>query len=399
MSAITNYILDNSKKNDKRLKYDFMPSILEIIEKPAHIGGKIIIYGIFVILISTVLWACFSKLDVVVTAGGSVKPVGDMKIIQSSATGTVKGIYANVGQFIRAGDTLMELDCEVAGIDVKQINAQIAVANVQLELYQRIIIGDDITEISLDKYDEALRPFAQFVITVQKDHFINLKSLETQKNGYEIEQQISQGLGASEPLLEQKRLLIEQAELNIESALVQFNGRILNQIAELTQNINALNAQLKKTSLEKDSLYISSPVDGYIQKIEVNTIGAVVTAAQNLMVVIPSGVPVEMECFVKNMDIADVFVGDKAEIKLDAYPYSKYGIVTGTVTYISPSSFTHEQLGSVYLLKVEIGNSNKNIDIVSGLTGSAEIKVGRRSVMSYFLDPIIKGFGESLREK
>ena len=78
---------------------------------------------------------------------------------------------------------------------------------------------------------------------------------------------------------------------------------------------------------------------------------------------------------------------------------SKYGTVKGTVKYISPSAFVSEQMGSVYLVKIEMTDENEKIDIISGLTGAVEIKTDKRTVMEYFLDPIIKGFGESLKEK
>ena len=92
-------------------------------------------------------------------------------------------------------------------------------------------------------------------------------------------------------------------------------------------------------------------------------------------------------------------IGMESEIKFAAYPYNKFGTVKGKVKYISPSSFVSEQLGSVYLVKLEVDGSNKNIDLISGLSGNVEIKTDRRTVMEYFLDPIVKGFGESLKEK
>ena len=99
------------------------------------------------------------------------------------------------------------------------------------------------------------------------------------------------------------------------------------------------------------------------------------------------------------MDIADIEVGMDAEIKLEAYPYNKYGTVKGKVKYISASSFNSEQLGSVYLVKLDVDNTNDKIKVMSGLSGAVEVKIDKRSVMSYFLDPIIKGFGDSLKER
>lgn len=123
------------------------------------------------------------------------------------------------------------------------------------------------------------------------------------------------------------------------------------------------------------------------------------SSVQQIATIVPADSPIEMVFYVKNMDIADIKVGMEAEIKLEAYPYNKYGTVKGTLKYISPSSFNSEQLGSVYLVKLDVDNSNPNINVMSGLSGSVEVKIGKQSVMRYFLDPIMKGFWESLKEK
>lgn len=110
-------------------------------------------------------------------------------------------------------------------------------------------------------------------------------------------------------------------------------------------------------------------------------------------------IPNEMICYAKNTDVADIELGMEAEIKLEAYPYNKYGTVKGTGKYISPSAFANEKLGSVYIVKLELDDSNENINIISGLSGAVEIKTDRRTVMDYFLEPIVRGVGESLKEK
>lgn len=140
-------------------------------------------------------------------------------------------------------------------------------------------------------------------------------------------------------------------------------------------------------------------MNGYINSIAVNNIGETVTSAQQVVTIVPADTPVEMVCYVKNMDIADIKVGMDAEIKLEAYPYNKYGTVKGKVKYISPSSFQNEKLGSVYLVKLDVDDSNPNINVMSGLSGAVEVKIGTQSIMRYFLDPIVKGFGNSMKEK
>ena len=93
------------------MKYDFMPSLLEIIERPAHKAGTVIILGVFTLLIAAVIWACLSKIDVVVTAGGSVQPSGNVNVVQAYSGGTVKSIKtATIFQRLKLKITKLSLN-------------------------------------------------------------------------------------------------------------------------------------------------------------------------------------------------------------------------------------------------------------------------------------------------
>lgn len=170
-------------------------------------------------------------------------------------------------------------------------------------------------------------------------------------------------------------------------------------ISDINSKIDEINTNLEKYRLSKEYQNIIAPVRGHVNSVGVNTLGETVTSAQQLVTIVPNNTPNEMICYVKNTDIADVKLGMEAEVKLEAYPYNKYGTVKGTVKYISPSSFANEQLGIVYIVKLELDSDNKNIRIISGLSGSVEIKTDKWTVMDYFLEPIVKGFGESFKEK
>ncbi len=190
-----------------------------------------------------------------------------------------------------------------------------------------------------------------------------------------------------------------QAETNVLKAQISYSEQINSQISEITGKLKQAEFELEKYNLSIENQKITAPVNGYINTISVNNIGDTVTAAQQVITLVPADIPVEMVCYIKNMDIADIKTGMEAEIKLEAYPYNKYGTVKGTVKYISPSSFNTEKMGSVYLVKLDVENTNPDINVMSGLSGTVEVKLDRRSVMSYFLEPITKGFKESLKEK
>ena len=411
-NKLTEYVLKHSKKRDKELKYDFMPSLLEIIERPAHKAGTVIIVGFFTLLAAAVIWACLSKIDVVVTASGSVQPKGNINVVKTYAGGTVKSINVSEGAFVKKGETLINLDTESLDIDEKKLENQKKILEMQKEIYQKINKGEDISKLKIDKYDDELQPYVKAIKDSDASYKNTLESLEKEKSTADLNKQIAEiqreeynenGSDRQKRMQEltvnQYQEAIEEADLKIKDAKMQYSVQINSKITEINGQLDEINSDLEKYKLSKEYQQITSPVDGYVNSIAVNTVGQAVSSAEELITIVPENAEPEMVCYIQNMDIADIEVGTETEIKLEAYPYNKYGTVKGKVTYVSPSSFVNEKMGSVYLVKINITEIPGGIDVISGLSGSVEIKIGKRSVMDYFLDPIKKVFGESLKEK
>lgn len=411
-NKMTEYILKHSRKKDKELKYDFMPSLLEIIERPVHKAGTVIILGVFTLLIAAIVWACLSEIDVVITSSGSIQPVGNLNVVQSYANGSVKAINITEGDYVEKDDVLIELDTQSLDIDAEQLDSQKKILDAQLKIYTKIKDGEKLSEIKIDDYDDELKTYIQSILDNDKSYHNTLDNLEKDKENADLNHQIAQiqleeyeangterEAEMQELMVQQYELAKDQADVKIKDTKTQYSSQVNSKLSEISGQLDEIETNLEKYSLSKDYQYITAPVSGHINSINVNTIGAAVTSAQELVTIVPDNTPVEMVCYVKNMDIADVEIGMETEIKLEAYPYNKYGTVKGKVKYISPSAFVSEQMGSVYLVKIEITDKHDDIDIISGLSGSVEIKTDKRTVMDYFLEPIKKGFGESLKEK
>lgn len=411
-NKMTEYILKHSRKKDKELKYDFMPSLLEIIERPAHKAGTVIILGVFTLLIASIVWACLSEIDVVITSSGSIQPVGNLNVVQSYANGSVKAINITEGDYVEKDDVLIELDTQSLDIDAEQLDSQKKILEAQQKIYTKIKDGEKLSEIKIDDYDDELKTYIQSILDNDKSYHNTLDNLEKDKENADLNHQIAQiqleeyeangterEAEMQELMVQQYELAKDQADVKIKDTKTQYSSQVNSKLSEISGQLDEIETNLEKYSLSKDYQYITAPVSGHINSINVNTIGAAVTSAQELVTIVPDNTPVEMVCYVKNMDIADVEIGMETEIKLEAYPYNKYGTVKGKVKYISPSAFVSEQMGSVYLVKIEITDKHDDIDIISGLSGSVEIKTDKRTVMDYFLEPIKKGFGESLKEK
>ena len=410
----TEYALRHSRKHDRELKYDFMPEMLEIIERPAHKAGTVIILSVFSLLIAAVIWACLSKTDIVVTSSGTIQPVGNISSLNSYASGTIKSINVEEGAYVTAGDILIELDTQSLDIDVDTLNNQKSVLEAQREFYTMIRNGDDMSGKDISSYPADIQPYLLSIIDNDKAYHNNLSTLESAKENaslnrdiakikldeYKVNSNISQAeYDAQKLVVKQAENEFIQAETNVLNAQTSYSEQINSSLSDISGKLSQVNAELEKYRLSIEYQKIVAPVNGYINSIAVNNIGETVTSAQQVVTIVPADTPVEMVCYVKNMDIADIKVGMDAEIKLEAYPYNKYGTVKGKVKYISPSSFQNEKLGSVYLVKLDVDESNPNINVMSGLSGAVEVKIGRQSVMRYFLDPIVKGFGDSMKEK
>ena len=180
---------------------------------------------------------------------------------------------------------------------------------------------------------------------------------------------------------------------------IEHKQEINNIYSEKKSELSNLNTKLKQYQKSEKYTHITAPADGYISNLAVNSIGDIVNSYQELMSIVPNDVPLQMECYIQNKDIADINIGDTVQIKLDAYSYSDYGTVSGKIIYISPNSDVVDNIGNVYRVITDIENDNKNIKIISGLSGNLEIKTGQRSIISYFLEPILNGFNGSLKEK
>jgi len=209
---------------------------------------------------------------------------------------------------------------------------------------------------------------------------------------------------------------IEQLTHKLEE-LAQQKSRILHEIAYITESFRTttlkeysdkhkaateINAEIDKTNFRNEKQKILSPVDGYVSNLYFHTIGGVVTPAQKLMTVVPFDTPLVVRATVLNKDIGFVKDGMPVSIKIDAFDFQKYGIVNGTMRSISKHSTDDEKLGPVYEvfitpLETTLFVEGKRVPITSGMSLTAEIKVGKRRIIEFFIYPLIKYLDEGIK--
>jgi len=187
---------------------------------------------------------------------------------------------------------------------------------------------------------------------------------------------------------------------------------LLEDLTEVEKERNNLSSQLSKVDMRRSLVSLLAPADAVVLEIPQRSLGSVVPPAEVMFSLVPIDTPLEAELKIAARDVGFVKVGDPVKIKLDAFPFQKFGILKGKVLTVSEDAFTKDpdgtqalrQIGSYYVarirlesLKLERRSHEALIRPGSSLTG--EILIGKRTVMSYFIYPLVGTLDESLRER
>jgi len=246
------------------------------------------------------------------------------------------------------------------------------------------------------------------VIEREQSYFSMLGISAVSRNQYlELKQQ---RIDQEESLLLQ-RANVEQIDAGIESAkqnLYAYQSEMrrntLQEINQLTRQRDSLQQELNKANRLTQLRILTSPVDGVVEELVVSTIGGIVTPAQELLHIVPNNQTLEVEAGLFNKDIGFVETGQTAEIKIDSFPFTKYGVIDGEVVDISADAIEDEQRGLLFPLKASMKTERINVNgkwvqLKPGMSVTVEIKTGTRRLMEFLLAPLMKGVSEGARER
>lgn len=432
----------------------FLPANLELAETPVHPAPKWSMRIIAMLAAIAALISAFGQLDIVAVAKGKLIPDARVKVVQPAITGVVKRILVHDGQRVTAGQLLVELDPTQAAADASKASAaklaaELAVARAQALLKAQEKGGRPALVSVEGASRQDMEDAQQFADGVYRAYRDKVTSAQAQLAKREAElattrEQIA-SLVATAPLARQQanqyRLLAkdkyvaqtdyldkEQAALQKEHDLAAQRSHaheLTAGIAEQRADVAATISDFRRTQLDdldkateqlKQSrndetkavtrqklMSLTSPVSGTVQQLAVHTLGGVVTTAQSLMEIVPDD-SVEVEAQIENKDIGFVKAGQTAVVKIEAFPYTRYGYLTGKVVSVSNDAVQDKKLGLTFVARVHLPTNRilangQWINLTPGMEVTAEIKTGKRSVAHYFLDPVIQTGEESLRER
>jgi hemolysin D len=200
------------------------------------------------------------------------------------------------------------------------------------------------------------------------------------------------------------RSAITGAKEELSVTVADTRRQLLDELRQAREQIQQFEPDVARTTQRNALMQLRAPVDGTVQQLVVHTVGGVVTPAQPLLSVVPENEPLEVEATVLNQDIGFVRSGQRVTIKIESFPYTRYGYIEGVVESVSHDAIQDEKLGLVYRARVKMEKAALQIDgitvrLTSGMTLTAEIKTSRRRVIDYLLSPLQKHAEEALRER
>jgi len=439
----------------------FQPDAAAIEERRLPFAARSVIYIVAALLIAAALWATFSRVDRVVTARGKLITIDPLMVVQPLETSVIRTINVGVGDTVRAGAVLATLDptfTESQEVATRErLNSMRAEATrLEAEIYGRVFPPDpagsspeakylalqtaiynhrhaeyvaatSASDADIARYEaslttnrtaqkglqERLKVIGQ--IESMRQELLSLSAgsklslLTTQLDRMNLSDQLAEKQYQEKELLQQAAASREQKEKYVNN-WVREAGEKLTQVQ---QEIATATQQLAAAERRRALVVLRAPADGVVLELGQRSIGSVAKEAEPLVTLVPTDNKVEAEVDIDSADVARLRVGDAVRVKLDALPFQRHGTIDGTLRVITENSFQPDKnrtgdnkpdgqpaffRARIALGPLELRDVPKDFRLIPGMTGTAEIKVGRRTIISYLLDPIVRLFDEGLRE-
>ena len=437
---------------DAREDADFMPATLAVLfQRPPQPAFLIVRWSV-VLLVVAVVWAALAQLDEITIGEGKVIPSSQVQVIQNLEGGIVSKIPVKVGDLVKKGDIVIQLDetrfassvgeskaknyalmakvarltAEAAGAafeppaDLVQENPSVAQEekalydNRQRELDAALSVlrqqvsqrGQEIAE-KRARHQQLQESYNLAAQELKMSRPLLAQGVMSQVEILRIERQVNDTKGE----LEATKLAIPRLEAQLAEARSKLDGQQAKFRSDAATELAQARADFAGTSASsiavEDRLArtaIRSPVAGTVKQIKVATVGGVIQPGVEVMEIVPLEDNLLIEARIRPGDIGFLRPGQPAMVKVSAYDFSVYGGLDATVDNITADSITNDKGESFYLVRVRtaknaLGTADKPLPIIPGMLASVHIRTGQKSVLSYLLKPVIKAQYDALRER
>jgi len=437
---------------------EYMSSLSSAVLQKSTKSYQILLWVIFGTAGWLLAWAYFADIDEITRGEAKVIPSGHIQVIQNLEGGIVSDIMVQEGDTVKKGEVLLKIDNQKSvssyeesqlkynELHAKSIRLQAEALDepftikkdVEKELGRFIIDERSLYESHKQELKSEVRVLKEQLSQRDSELKEATSKLKRLKGSYKLmreelkitEPLVRKGLESKVDFLKLKRdvndLLekVEAASISLprmESSVSEIRSKIeqtrlifkneakkelnevLSEMDRIGQTQSALADQVSRTAVE-------SSVDGVVKQIFVNTVGGVIKPGMDLLEIVPNQDTLIIEAKIKPSDIAFLYPGQKAMVKITAYDFGIYGGLDGEVSRISADTITDRKENSYYLVRIKtdrsyLGGENSNIEdsekkmIIPGMTATVDILTGKKSVLDYLLKPILKAQQNALTER
>lgn len=448
---------DLNKNEDTKQKIlqsdiDFMNSLnAAVLQRSSH-KMSLLLYVVAALILVLFIWAYFTELDELTRGTGKIIPSRQVQVVQNLEGGIIKEIRVQEGNFVRAGEILVVIDDTGAGSSFQEGRAKLGELKARATRLRAeagivpFIIDDEARENypQLIKEEERLFETNRARRNSEKEVFAQryrqrevelanarqrLTNLNTSRSMINRELELIDPLYKKGLVSELELIQLKQKELDnrkemdetrkniesLESQVIEARNTFLElenrQKSEVQTELNKIIAEIEQITNTQVAIedrvmrtLVRSPVDGTVKQLFINTVGGIAKPGMDILEIVPNDEKLLIEAKIKPSDIAFIYPGQTAVIKLTAYDFAIYGGLTGKVIHVSADTITDEKDEEFYLVRVEtesnhIGTEDNKKNIMVGMTVQADIITGKKTILQYIMKPILRAKYNALRER
>lgn len=407
--------MKNTSKHDSALLLDYNADkqrYNDQINEADIVKSSRIIWGSFLLFIILLIWSYFAVLVEVSTGTGKVVPTSKDQVIQSLEGGIISELYVKEGDVVEKGQVLVQLDLTKTEANVEESASKLRAGLASIARLQAEVDGSELvfpTELNAFPslilaetrlYNTRKQALAESVDSLQR-------SLDLVQEELTLTQALAkQGASSNVDVLRLQRQLYD-IEMKITDKKSEYMVKAREELSRMQADVESLESIVKGRSDSLSRLTLKSPVRGIVKNVMLSTQGGVVPPNGELMHIVPLDDQLLIEARISPRDIAYIYPGQEAKVKITAYDYAIFGGLEGTVKVISPDTIQDEVKPEIFYYRVFIltdtdslvdKNTGTSYPIVPGMVASVDIKSGEKTVYDYLMKPFGR-IKDAMRER
>jgi len=430
---------------------EFQSDARQIDEQRPPASERAVLYVLVALIACGIAWASIAKVDRIVVAQGKLVTTAATIVVQPLETSVVRTLNAKIGDIVKKGDHLATLDPTFSMADAAQLRGKIAsldaqIARLDAEIADRPYAPETIDDESrlqlaiwtqrvgkykakLESFDKQISETDARIATKTADHdalkprLVIARELENMRRelfkkevGTKIayldaeaqRMQIERDMQLAANESHELQQTLNRLDADKAAYVAEFRQQLGEDLVQARRDRDAAAKQLEKAARRNEVTVLEAPADAIILDVAQRSVGSVMKEAEPLYTLVPLNSPLEAEVLVEGRDVGQVKTASLTRVKLEAWPFQKHGTLAGEVRTLSEDVFTPDPKkegearphykARITLTSSELRNVPDHFRLIPGMAVTAEIKAGDRSVISYFLYPLLRGLDESIRE-